>query len=467
MIHQNPNFSLSYDDQTIVALCTPQGAGAIALIRLSGNDAFDIADRCSLLASKKLLSEQPSHSISYGWVIDGQGRQIDQVLFLSMRAPRTFTGQDIVEITCHNNSFLIEKIIDRILECGARRAGKGEFTQRAVMLGKMDLLQAEAMNDLIHAQTSESLKYSLQQLQGSLSAWIHDIETSVLEILAYCEGSFEFLDEEMEFASDIEVKIKNLIEKIKKLLITYPKQQYIKEGIKIALIGSVNAGKSSLFNSLLNKNRAIVTPIAGTTRDSIEASVFWQGEFITFIDTAGIRYTNDQIEKEGIDRSFQQAAYADIILLVVDSSEQSSLEAELAYQEIMQKYQSKIIVVQNKIDLGIQQTLDFSGYCVYVSTARTDIDQVKELYEKIQIKIAELKNSDEITCLLNKRQHDLLAGFLEQLHQVLPMVQVSKVDYELVSYRVKEALQALSQMTGRNISQAAFDKVFDTFCVGK
>jgi tRNA modification GTPase len=465
MTHQNPDNSLILDDQTIVALCTPQGAGALGLIRLSGNNVFDIVDSMSKLANHKKLSLQPTHSITYGWVIDQHHQPIDQVLFLVMHAPKTFTGQDVVEITCHNNPFLIERIIDRALECGARLAGKGEFTARAVLLGKLDLLQAEALNDLIHAQTCESLKYSLAQLSGSLSHIIAEIETSVLEILAFCEGSFEFLDEEMEFGFEISQKIETLITKIQSLLITYPKQQLIKEGIKIALIGSVNAGKSSLFNALLEKNRAIVTPIPGTTRDSIEAGIFRDSQFFTLIDTAGIRKTNDVIEQHGIDRSFEQAAHADIILLVIDLSTPWSDETTQAYQQIFQKHASNIILVQNKIDLELVQKNNFVIATIQVCT--TQPDTIKKLYDAILAKTKILKDSDQITCLLNKRQYDLLAHFLKNLQLILPMVQKRKVDYELVSHQLRQALQNLSEMTGRNVSQKAFDKVFDTFCVGK
>jgi tRNA modification GTPase len=333
------------------------------------------------------------------------------------------------------------------------------------MLGKIDLLQAEALNDLIHAQTAESLKYSLAQLSGSLSSWIHEIENSVIEILAFCEGSFEFLDEEMEFKGEIAIKIAALIEKIKKLLITYPKQQYIKEGVKIALIGSVNAGKSSLFNALLDKNRAIVTPIPGTTRDSIEAGIFRDGQFFTLIDTAGIRDTDDEIEKAGIDRSFAQAAHADIILLVLDLSQPWPNETQQAYQQIFQTYRSKIILVQNKIDLDFVKNLNFESSVIQVSAKQPDT--IKNLHDSIQLQTAKLKDSENITCLLNKRQHDLLVNFLQKLEFILPMVQKNRVDYELVSHQLREALQALSEMTGRGVSQAAFDKVFDTFCVGK
>ncbi|MBP6892475.1 tRNA uridine-5-carboxymethylaminomethyl(34) synthesis GTPase MnmE [Candidatus Babeliales bacterium] len=459
------NCNLNLHDQTIIALCTPQGAGAIGLIRLSGTNVFEIIDKLSLTANKKKLSDQQTHTISYGWVINEFGKYIDQVLFFVMRAPKTFTGQDVIEITCHNNPFLIEQIIDRAIACGARLANRGEFTQRAVQLGKIDLLQAEALNDLIHAQSAEALQYNLAQLEGSLSSWVAEIETAVLEILAFCEGSFEFLDEEMEFAGEIALKMKNLIHKIEKLIVTFPKQQYIKEGIKIALIGSVNAGKSSLFNALLEKNRAIVTPIPGTTRDSIEAGIFKDGQFFTLIDTAGIRETDDAIEREGIDRSFKQAAHADIILLVIDFSISWNQQTRTAYEKIFEKHASKIILVRNKIDLQQIEKVNFNDPMISVCT--TEPETIKNLFTTIQTKTTKLKDSSNITCLLNKRQHDLLVHFLKNLKSILPMVDKRKVDYELVAHQLREALQNLSEMTGRGISQKAFDKVFDTFCVGK
>ncbi len=461
MIHPNHK-NLPIQDQTIVALCTPHGAGALGLIRLSGLHAFEIADNFSKTANKKRLIDHATHTISYGWIIDAQGVHIDQVLFFIMHGPKTFTGQNVIEITCHNNPFLIEKIIDRAIACGARLAHRGEFTQRAVQLGKIDLLQAEALNDLIHAQTAESLKYSLAQLEGSLSSWVADIENSVLEILAFCEGSFEFLDEEMEFSGEIAEKAKALIHKIETFIQTFPKQQYIKEGIKIALIGSVNAGKSSLFNALLEKNRAIVTPIPGTTRDSIEAGIFRDGQFFTLIDTAGIRETDDMIEQEGIDRSFAQAAHADIILLVIDSSASWSEQTQESYEKILKNYASKIIVVENKTDLQ-KNNFKFSGISVCTQQPET----IKNLFVAIQEKTKKLKDADNITCLLNKRQHDLLVTFLSNLQSIVPMVDKRKVDYELVAHQLREALQHLSEMTGRGISEKAFDKVFDTFCVGK
>ena len=223
-----------------------------------------------------------------------------------MRSPKTFTGQDTVEITCHNNQFIIEEIINLAIANGARLAQQGEFTKRAVFNGKIDLVQAEAINELIHAQTQLALKQSLAQLTGSFSHCLASLEKELLKALALSEASFEFLDEEMDFAPQIQALISSLQNTITGIKKTFNQQQQIRQGIRIAIIGSVNAGKSSLFNALLNQDRAIVSAIAGTTRDAIEAGVYTKGNYWTLVDTAGLRQTHDIIEQEGIKRSLKR-----------------------------------------------------------------------------------------------------------------------------------------------------------------
>ena len=255
----------SIDDQTIIAQCTPRGSGAIALLRISGINAIEVTAHIAKLTGQKTLLDAVTHTIHYGSIVESNGTIIDNVLFLIMRAPKTFTGQDTVEITCHNNQFIIEQIIALAIANGARVAQEGEFTKRAVLNGKIDLVQAEAINELIHAQTQMALKQSLSQLNGSLSNWLVSIEQELLKALALSEASFEFLDEEMEFAPQISAMITHVMGTITEIKKTYNQQQQIRQGIRVAIIGSVNAGKSSLFNALLNQNRAIVTAIAGTT----------------------------------------------------------------------------------------------------------------------------------------------------------------------------------------------------------
>ncbi|GAG60651.1 unnamed protein product [marine sediment metagenome] len=289
---------LALDDQPIIAQCTPKGSGAIALLRLSGKTIFSLADQFCKLPNKQPISNAQSQTINYGYVVDKNGKTIDQVLFLVMHGPKTFTGQDTIEITCHNNPFIIDAIITTAIEAGARLATEGEFTKRAVLNDKIDLVQAEAINELIHANTQQALKQSLLQLQGSLSSWIARLEKNIVNAIALSEASFEFLDEEdMEFGRQIEKSLVKVIDKIQHIKKSFDQQQQIREGIRIALIGSVNAGKSSLFNALLGKDRAIVTSIAGTTRDVIEAGVYRNGNYWSLIDTAGfnqIRFIGNQ-----------------------------------------------------------------------------------------------------------------------------------------------------------------------------
>ena len=308
---------VDYENQTIIAQCTPKGSGAIALIRISGKDALNIATKISKLANKKqTISTVPSHTIHYGQII-AETKSIDLVMFFVMHGPRTFTGEDVVEVTCHNNPFIIEEIIALAIKHGARIAENGEFAKRSFLNNKIDLMQAEAINDLIHSNNQQTLKKSLSQLEGSLSNWIDEIEKVLVKCLAFSEASFEFLDEEeIEFKDKILNDVLKLEKKIQTLKANFSQQQQIKEGLRIALIGSVNAGKSSLFNALLKKNRAIVTSQAGTTRDSIEAGIYTKNHYFTLVDTAGIRKTDNVIEEEGIKRSFEEAEKADILLLV-------------------------------------------------------------------------------------------------------------------------------------------------------
>ena len=452
--------------QAIIAQCTPHGSGAIALLRLSGSNAFEIADIISKLPNKKIISQQPTHTIHYGWVINAEGNHIDQVLFLAMRAPHTFTGDDTVEITCHNNPFIIQNIIQAALKAGARLAQEGEFSRRAVENEKIDIMQAEAINDLIHANTQLALKQSLSQLEGSFTQWIATIEKQLITALAFSEASFEFLDEEnMQFNTQIKEIIATVLHTIANLKNTFNQQQQIRNGIRIAIIGSVNAGKSSLFNALLNQERAIVTNIAGTTRDAIEAGLYKNGNYWTIIDTAGLRTTDDVIEQMGIQRSHQEAKTADIILLVFDSSRPLH-EAEYAvYQELIDAYSDKIIFIGNKADLPhIQNSLLAHQTCLHISTA--DKDTIQSVEAAIQSKISSLFDAIASPFLLNQRHYNSLLCLESNLLAISTLLG-ERTSYELVSFHLQDALSNLSELTGKTISEAGMDAVFREFCVGK
>jgi tRNA modification GTPase TrmE len=414
-------------EETIIAQCTPRGSGAIALIRLSGVNTFEVAEKITKLPKNKFLKDLPTHTIHFGWIKDqnkqflkksgtenflktdnlasnilsdinsnslssniSQSRSdnipqdstnilsntnsnslpsnisqssteeisqdsknilVDQVMIIIMRGPNSFTGQDTIEITCHNNQFIIEEIINLAIKAGARYAQEGEFAQRAFLNKKIDLLQAEAINDLINSQTQLALKKSLAQLEGSFSHWIEQVEQELLKIFSWCEASFEFVEEVPEFGDKIKTNLNNLVKKISNIKATFDINKQVRQGIKISLIGAVNAGKSSLLNLLLGQKRAIVSNIPGTTRDTIEALISQGGNNLTLIDTAGIRQTKNLIEKEGVTRSFEEAQKADIILLIFDGSRALTGQETELYKEILEKYQNKIILIQNKSDL--------------------------------------------------------------------------------------------------------------------
>lgn len=461
----------SPDEQTIIAQCTPRGSGAIALLRISGASAIIVADTMAQLASGKKLTDLPSHTIHYGTIVDENKNHIDSVLFMLMHGPRTFTGQDTVEITCHNNQFIIEEIISLAIRAGARLAQEGEFTKRAVINGKIDLVQAEAINELIHAQTQMALKQSLAQLSGSFSSWLAGIEMELLKALAFCQASFEFLDEEIELGGPITHMIGGIKFSISEIKKTFNQQQQIRQGVRVAIIGSVNAGKSSLFNALLNQQRAIVNAQAGTTRDSIEAGLYKNGNFWTLVDTAGLRQTHDAIEQEGIRRSFEEAHKADIILLAHDSMRELSNEEKNVYAQLQEKYASKIICVYTKDDhtsLNIKSSTfiqDVQKDLIYVSSkTKNNIEMLEQI---IQQKIASLFEDIASPFLLNQRQHNLLLALETKLVEIESMLQSKQIAYELLAIHLNDAIAHLAELSGKEISETSMDMVFREFCVGK
>lgn len=457
---------MSHNNETIIAQCTPQGNGAIALLRISGNNALLVANAISRLSQNKKLIGQATHTIHYGWIVDNQNTILDQVLFFVMHAPHTFTGDDTVEITCHNNQFIINNIINAAIAAGARIAQQGEFSRNAVMNNKIDITQAEAINDLIHSNTQLSLKQSLAQLQGSLSNWINFIEKKLITALAFSEASFEFLDEEnMSFEHQIKNIINEIIDNISNLKKTFDQQQHIRNGIRIALIGLVNAGKSSLFNALLGKERAIVTNIAGTTRDVIEAGLYKNGNYWTMIDTAGLRKTDDVIEQMGIQRSHEEAQKADIILLILDGSCALNNNELSTYNTLLSTYADKTIVINNKADLPHCNNNQLSHNITLFASNQLPAT-ITTIEAAIQNKINLLFQSIESPFLLNKRHIQSLLSLEQELLIIVPMLS-GNVSYELVSYHLQNALTTLSEFTGKTISEAGMDAVFREFCVGK
>jgi tRNA modification GTPase len=330
---------------------------------------------------------------------------------------------------------------------------------------KLDLIQAEAVNELIHAQTRMALKQSLAQLEGSFSAWILNLEQQLVKALALSEASFEFLDEEMEFGSQIYTIIHDVLATIATIKQRFDQQQHIRQGIRVALIGSVNAGKSSLFNALLNKNRSIVTSRAGTTRDVIEAGLYKNNSYWTLIDTAGLRQTEDSIEQEGIARSLQEAGLADIIILVIDQSRVMTPQERAVYEQLVEQYCAKIVIVHNKIDLPSAQNAPLSQ-SVALAVSSATRHNIQTLEESIEHAAQALFQRADAPFLLNKRQFNLILGVEQKLQQAVEMLK-PPIAYELLSYHLQDSLAHFAELTGKSVSERGMDAVFKEFCVGK
>lgn len=493
--------------ETIVAQATPTGSGAIALIRVSGTASWATVDRVTKLASRKSLRESASHTIHYGTVTvpatkDSPARTLDHVLFLMMANPRTFTGEDTVEITCHNNQFIITDIINALCAVGARRARPGEFCQRAVTNGKMDLLQAEAIHELITAPSQAAVKAALAQVEGSLSQVMQTVEQQLLEVAVWVEASFEFLDEEqrdLAFEKQVRDRIAAVQTTVDEVLVNANAAQQLREGVRIALVGSVNAGKSTLLNALLGTERALVSDRAGTTRDTVEAGVTRDGYAWTFIDTAGLRRTDDSIEQAGIERSYTEAARADLVLVIVDGSREMAADEQAVYEQLLEKHGEKSLVVVTKgdkkavaeekdarhsrirsgtgsgpffaqsaraIDPGSSHLDPGSGpgkqFCISAHTNTGIADLQQELHDRVK----KLHAQHDSPYLLNQRQ---LAVLGETKQKVDLLVQETRdvLHYELIAAQVHDALTLLTELTGHNVSEKVMDSVFKGFCVGK
>ena len=463
---------LTEDENSIIALATPRGSGAIAILRLSGTNALSIVSKMAKLSSGEVLENVKTHTIHHGFVIKPKTKKkIDEVLFFVMKAPRTYTGQNTVEISCHNNSFIIETVIDVAIGLGANPAKPGEFTKRAFLNNKLDLIQAESINELINAQTVQALKRSFAQVQGSLSHVMYELERKIVKLLGYVEASFEFFEEEQkdfDFEGEIKKQFKKILEQIDIVKSGFNKQKQIRDGIKIAILGFVNVGKSTLFNSLLNKERAIVTKIEGTTRDSVESSLYKNGIFWLLVDTAGFRQTKDFIEQEGIKRSWQEAKVADIILVILDATKDLQKDQIDIYKKLHDKYKYKILFVLNKIDLVknkfCKQNFVNNDDLIKVS-ARNKIG-IKELESKIQEKVDNIFKKLKSPYLLNIRQYNLLLELENKIVFVNNNL-VKDFQYELIAIHLKEILVRLSELTGKNVTEKVLDEIFNNFCVGK
>ena len=456
-------------ETTIAAISTAMSASGIGIVRISGEDAMEVISRIyRSKGGKKRIKEVPSHTIHYGYIYDGE-ELIDEVLVMIMRAPRTFTGEDTVEIDCHGGVFSMKRVLETVLKNGAKIAGPGEFTKRAFLNGRMDLSQAEAVMDVIQAKNEYALRSSIDQLKGSVQKAICDIREKIIYHIAYIESALddpEHISLEGYPQELLEVVDKEQLE-IKKLLKSSSDGKMIQEGIQTVILGKPNAGKSSLLNLLLGENRAIVTDIAGTTRDILEEYITLHGITLKIVDTAGIRETEDIVEKIGVDRSREMAQKADLILYVVDSS----VPLDSNDEEIMSMLNGKkAIILYNKTDLKaaieIDRLREKTGHPVIPISAKEETG-ITELEEKIKDMFfgGELSFNDEV--YITNARHK---AALEEADKSLDLVRNSilgGLPEDFFSIDLMNAYENLGKILGESVGEDLVNEIFSKFCTGK
>lgn len=440
--------------ETIAAISTPLGTGGVGVIRISGEKSFEIALKIS---DRKTL---PSGKICHGWIMDGNTK-IDEVVILPFKNPNSYTGEDVVEIQCHGGVNVVRNILDIVLKNGARIAQRGEFTKRAFLNKKLDLSQAEAVDDLIHAKTSNFAIQSAKNLSGVLATKINEIKSDIFETTSRIVAGIDFPEDvaEPEYSYLIERFTKSLQE-IDRILNCAKSSDILRQGIKIAIVGRPNVGKSSLFNALLNLDRAIVTDIAGTTRDIIKENLDL-GVPVTLIDTAGIREDKDidKVEEIGIEYSKQSAQEADLILFLYDAKTRLIDEDKEIYNIIKDKTH---LVVANKIDL-IDKFIEEIPNTAKLSTYSKD--GLEELKSKMQSIVCEFSPEDT-EYITNKRQQECLRRSKESLERALIAAQTEELQ-DMIYIDLKSALLALDEITGEVITDDILNNIFDHFCIGK
>ncbi|MBI3006381.1 MAG: tRNA uridine-5-carboxymethylaminomethyl(34) synthesis GTPase MnmE [Ignavibacteriales bacterium] len=461
---------------TITALATPIGEGGISVVRVSGPEAFLIASRA--FRGKSDIVEAQSHTAHFGRVVDTDGGFIDQAVAVVFRGPNSYTGEDTVELSCHGGVLVTKKLVEALIGCGARHAEPGEFTKRAFLNGKLDLTQAEAVADLIHARSDAAHSSSLAQLQGNLSKQLQNLRNQLIESISLLELELDFVEEGLEFIDKSKVinQIEGTIESIKQLLESYKAGRIYREGAKVVIAGAPNAGKSSLLNALLNENRAIVTDIPGTTRDAIEESLSLGGVLFKVVDTAGVRKGKDTIEEEGIRRTEIQAQSCDILLLVIDVSQDLS---EREKQELSRLVREKTpsmtpkVVALNKIDLVSRQNgqiarrsefvSDFAGIKISALTGEGLEELKSALVEKVIQNSASTEGRITVT---SARHFDAFSGAKESLGLALVSLKQGQSG-EFVTVDLRRALDCLGEITGEVTTDEILDNIFSKFCIGK
>ena len=452
---------------TIAAISTGMTNSGIGIVRISGDEAFDIADR--IYKGKNKIAESESHTIHYGHIVDGSGT-IDEVLVMVMKSPRTFTGEDTVEINCHGGTFVLKRVLEAVLRSGARAAEPGEFTKRAFLNGKMDLSQAEAVIDVINSENEYALQSSISQLKGNIKNKINNIRNKMIYHTAFIESA---LDDPEHISVDgygetLRSAAREIIEELEDLIRSADNGRVMKEGINTVIVGKPNAGKSSLLNVLSGHERAIVTDIEGTTRDILEEQVKLGELSLNVIDTAGIRRTDDVIEKIGVDKAQEYAKNADLIIYVVDASKELDENDEKILRLITDK---NTIILLNKSDLDTVITADImkekAGDIPVISVSAKEEQGIRELEETVKEMFlkGEISFNDQIY-ITNIRQKNALSDALESMKKVIQSIDDGMPE-DFYSIDLMDAYESLGSITGESVGEDLINEIFSKFCMGK
>jgi tRNA modification GTPase len=457
-------------DDTIVAIATPAGEGALAIVRLSGAQALQVADR--IFAGRTPLTGAPGFTIHYGRVRFPAGNDIDEVLASVFRAPRSFTGEDSVELSCHGGMLVTHLVLDAALAAGARQAEPGEFTRRAFLNGRMDLSQAEAVADLIAARTDRAVRVSLDQLAGRLGSRIKTMKADLLDLCASLEISLDFSEEGVDIISPEEIarRIKIVREQLERAASTFSGGRLLREGLTVAIVGRPNAGKSSLFNALLRESRAIVTHVPGTTRDFLEESISVSGILFRLIDTAGLRIPGDLVEAEGISRTMDVVSRGDIILFAEESTSQRTTAEILSTVPPLGAFQ-KAAVARTKADLRTNlpadpTTVDENGVVVVEVSALTGYGIAELERALVTVSGLEEADSDSTLAVTNRRHWEALRTGIAGLDSALRSLANGAAN-EFVAFDVRECVSSLACITGDVTTEEVLNNIFARFCVGK
>ena len=467
------DLSADYSRQTICAVATAFGAAGIAVVRVSGADAIRVVD--SLYRGKHSLCEVPTHTAHYGTIgspaSDGSGQNVlDEVVCTVFRAPHSFTGEDTVEISCHGSLFVQQELVRLLIDAGARMADKGEFTKRAFLNGRIDLAQAEAVADLIAASSAAEKDVALSQLRGGVSGKIAELREQLLTFTSLLELELDFADhEELEFAdrSQLTALLNSAAQTISSLIATFQAGNAIKQGVQVAIVGAPNAGKSTLLNALLGDERAIVSDIRGTTRDTIEDTIIIGGVLVRLTDTAGIQSTEDIIEQKGIERSRQAIRKAHIVIELLDSTDpQSVLSADdLRPRQVLLRVLNKVDLQSSNLQILKSSNLQIlkSSNLIYISAKLGDI---QPLLSRLESEVANLTAHTDSVLISNARHYEALCRAQTALERVSEGLQAA-LSGELLALDLHEALDALGEITGEVSSQEVLNTIFERFCIGK